>query len=452
MIRIGNGCGFWGDNLDAPIDLAANGALDYLTLEYLAELTMSILAQQKQRDATAGYAGDFLDVLERLVPYLKAQPRLKIVTNAGGMNPGSCAAKAQALLAQGGLGDIPVAMVSGDDLLPHLDALLAAGHPLTNLDDGRPLSDVRSRVVSANAYLGAEPIVEALRLGARVVITGRVADASLTLGPCVHEFNWAWDDWDRLAAGTVAGHLIECGAQATGGLWCHWDEAPDLARVGYPIALVAPDGSMTLTKPEGTGGAVNVETIAEQLLYEVGDPAAYLTPDVVADFTSVRLAQAGPAAVSITGSKGAPAPPTLKVSIAYRDGFASSGTLVIAGPDSVVKARRCGEILLERLRRIDQAPEHSSIECLGAGASAPGVLTAGSDPVEVVLRVAVRDASRSKVERFTKEFAPLVTSGPPGVTGYTTGRPAVREVFAYWPALLARSAIQGKATMIGAGA
>jgi hypothetical protein len=439
-VRIGNGCGFWGDNVDAPVALAEQGQLDYLTLEYLAELTMSILALQKQKNAEAGYASDFLDVLERLLPALKQQSSLKIVTNAGGMNPRACAARARALLDQAGLRERGIAVVAGDDMMPRLDDLLAQGHALAHLDTSEPLVAVRPRVVSANAYLGSRPIVEGLRKGASIVITGRVADASLTLAPAVHELNWSWDDWDRLAAGTVAGHLIECGAQATGGLWCNWQET-DLANVGYPIAEIEEGGTIHLTKPPRSGGAVNLETVAEQLLYEVGDPAAYLTPDVVADFTSVTLTETGRDVVRIDGSKGKPATDTYKVSIAYRDGFSASGTLVVAGPRAAEKARRCGAIVLERLRRAGMEPAHSNVECLGAGDCVPGLTLTPPETPEVVLRVAVRDPRRAVVERFTKELAPLVTSGPPGITGYTTGRPTVREVFAYWPALIAKSAV-----------
>jgi len=445
-IRIGNGCGFWGDNADAPILLAQSGRLDYLTLEYLAELTMSILALQKQRDPQAGFAGDFLDVLERLVPILQAQPKLKIITNAGGMNPQGCAARARTILDEAGLTGHRIAVVHGDDLLPRIDELLTQGHALTNLDTGEPLTAIRDRIVSANAYLGARPIVEALRQGADIVITGRVADASLTLAPAVHEFGWAWDDWDRLAAGTVAGHLIECGAQATGGLWCNWQET-DLALIGYPLADIEAKGTFVLTKPAGSCGAVNRETVGEQLLYEVGDPAAYLTPDVVADFTGVELTEIGRDEVRVSGARGKPATDSYKVSIAYRDGWTAAGTLVLAGPDAARKARRCGEMIFERLRRAGIEPQHHNIECLGAGDVVPGVLPA-TDAPEVVLRVAVRDANRAVVERFTKEFAPLVTSGPPGVTGYTTGRPPVREVFAYWPALIAKSAVVPQVQMM----
>ncbi|MFO0876451.1 MAG: acyclic terpene utilization AtuA family protein [Gemmataceae bacterium] len=438
-VRIGNASGFWGDNLDAPILLAQHGQLDYLTLEYLAELTMSILALQRQRDPTTGFARDFLDTLRRLTPQLRDQPNFRIITNAGGMNPAACAAQARTLLDEAGLADRRIGIVTGDDLLPRLDELLATGHALAHLDSGQPLETIRSRVVSANAYLGCAPIVEALSQGASVVITGRVADASLTAGPAVFEHGWHLDDWDRLAAATVAGHLIECGAQATGGLWCHWDET-DLAHVGYPFVDLAADGTFTLGKPSGTGGAVNIETASEQLLYEVGDPAAYLTPDVVADFTSVTLTETAPDTVRVTGARGRPAPERLKVSIAYRDGWTAAGTLVIAGPDARTKARRAAEMILARLDRAGARPEQHHIECLGSGDSLPGVLPTVSPP-EVVLRLAVRDTRKAIVERFTRELAPLVTSGPPGVTGYTTGRPVVREVFAYWPALLDRHAV-----------
>jgi hypothetical protein len=448
-VRIGNGCGFWGDNLDAPIFLAEHGRLDYLTLEYLAELTMSILALQKQRAPEAGYAHDFLDVLERLTPILHKQPRLRIITNAGGMNPAGCAARARAILEKAGLKGRRIAVVAGDDLLPRLDALLAAGNDLKNLDNGKPLSDVRAKVVSANAYLGARPIVEALAGGADIVITGRVADASLTLAPAVHEHKWAWDDWDRLSAASVAGHLIECGAQATGGLWYGWSQLPDLDNIGYPVAEIDENGTFRITKPPGSGGAVTYETVVEQLLYEVGDPAAYLTPDVVADFTSVTFQEIGKDTVEVRGARGKPTTPSYKVSIAYRDGFTSSGTLAIFGTNAPANARHCGQLLLDRVKRAGYDLERTNIECIGAGAVVPGVVLEPSGLSEVMLRVGVHDSCKAAVERFTKEFAPLVTSGPNGVTGYTTGRPAVREVFAYWPALINKKAVQPTVNVLG---
>jgi hypothetical protein len=442
-IRIGNGCGFWGDSVDAPVRLAEAASLDYLTLEYLAELTMSILALLRQRDATAGYAHDFLDVLGRLAPQLTKQPGLKVVTNAGGMNPSACAAAAKEALAKAGITDRKIGVVSGDDLLPRLDELIAAGHPLTHLDTGEPLSAVRQRVVSANAYLGSAPVAEALGRGASIVVTGRVADAALAVGPCIHEFGWPLDDWHRLSAGSVAGHLIECGAQATGGLWVNAGQSARLETVGYPFVDIAADGTFTLGKPAGTGGAVNLETVAEQLLYEVADPARYYTPDVVADFTTPTFSQVGPDVVACRGAKGRPASDSYKVSVAYRDGWTAAGTLVIFGPHAATKARHSGAILLDRLKQAGVTFDHSHVEVLGAGDCVPGV-TPTADPPEVVLRVAVRDAEKASVERFTKEFAPLVTSGYAGTTGYTTGRATVREVFAYWPALIAKTAVTPK--------
>jgi hypothetical protein len=420
-VRIGNGCGFWGDSPDAPVRLAEAGRLDYLTLEYLAELTMSILALLKRRDPSAGYATDFTDLLPRLRPILDAQPNLKIITNAGGMNPMACARKTAELLP-----DHRVAVVSGDDLMPRLDDLLATGNELRNLDTGEPLATVRDRVVSANAYLGSAPIAEALRGGANIVVTGRVADACLTVGPLMHEFGWRSND--LLAAGTVAGHLIECGAQATGGLWTNVSDATNLADVGYPFVDVREDGTFSISKPDGTGGAVNLETVGEQLLYEVGDPARYITPDVVADFTSVQLKQSARDVVEVSDCRGRPATDSYKVSLSYRDGYTAAGTLVLAGSHARVNAERSGRILLDRLKRVGFHFEHSKVEVIGEG-------------MEVTLRVAVRDARKPAVERFTKEFAPLVTSGFAGTTGYTTGRAAVREVFAYWPALIAKSAV-----------
>ncbi len=454
-MRIGNGCGFWGDNLDAPIFLARQGNLRCLTLDYLAELTMSILALQRQKNPDAGFAGDFLDVLDRLCPLLESQPQLNIVTNAGGMNPHACARRAQEILRQHQV-KRRIAVVEGDDLLPRLDALLAQGETFANLDSGELLAPIRDRVVSANAYLGARPIAEALALGADIVITGRVADAALAVGPAMHEFGWDWQDWDRLASATVAGHLIECGAQVTGGLWCHWQEAANLADVGYPFVDLEPDGSFVLSKPAGSGGAVNLETVSEQLLYEVADPAAYLTPDVVADFTSMTLTGDGPDRVRITPAQGRPATDSYKVSIAYRDGFSASGTLVVFGPDAPAKAKLCGQMILRRLERIGIVCDQSHVEVLGTGACIPHApreerLHAEREDynrVEVALRVSVRDPRREAVERFTKEFAPLVTSGPPGVTGYTTGRPAVRDVFAYWPALVKKSVVSAQWSVV----
>jgi hypothetical protein len=448
-IRVGNGAGFWGDNLDAPKRLAEGGRLDYLTLEYLAELTLSILAHQRSRNPQSGFVTDFLTVLETLVPALAKQPGLKIVTNAGGMAPRECARQAAAILGKAGLSSIRVAAVSGDDLLPRIDELLATGEPFTNLDSGAAPDDLRPKIASANAYLGAAGIVDALSHEARVVITGRVADASLTVGPAVHEFGWSWNDWNRLAAATVAGHLIECGAQVTGGMFSGWTERLSLADLGYPIAEISDAGDVAITKPGETGGTVTTETVAEQLVYEIGDPAHYLTPDVDADFSHVRLTQAGPDRVAVAGGKGNPAPPRLKVSMAYRDGYMSSGTLVICGDKAAAKARACGELILSRLRSAGVNLARTHIECLGTGDTLKGVWRRTEDVPEVVLRVSVHDPSREAIERFVREFSPLVGSGPPGVTGYTGPRAKPYPVFAYWPTTVGRERLQPVVEVLG---
>ncbi|HEX3999240.1 MAG TPA: acyclic terpene utilization AtuA family protein [Pirellulales bacterium] len=450
-LRIANGAGFLGDNLDAPRLVVEAGGVDYLTLEYLAELTLSILARAREKDPAAGYARDFITVLKSLCPALVAQPQLRIVTNAGGMNPIACARAAAEVLRDAGIVDAVIGVVTGDDILGRLQEIQDGGCDLENLDTGRPLAELASQagkpdlraIVSANVYLGATPIAEALAAGARIVITGRVADASLTVGPATFEFGWKWDDWNALAGASVAGHLIECGAQATGGLYRHW-QSLDLANVGYPIAELMADGTATITKPPGTGGAVTRQTVAEQLVYEIGDPAHYLTPDVDVDFTTVELSETGPDRVSVRGATGRPAPQTYKASLAYRAGYSASGQLLVYGHDCVSKSRQCADMILRRVARAGYTFEASHVECLGAAASVPGLHPPPADLREVVLRLTVRDPRREAVERFTAEFAPLITSGPPGLAGYAAGRPAVRPVLAYWPALVPRNLIAAK--------
>ena len=441
VLRIGNGAGFWGDNLDAPRLLAESGQLDYLTLEYLAELTLSILAHLKSRNPEAGFVTDFPVVLSSLLPALQSQPQLKVVTNGGGMNPTACARAVASILQAAGMADCRIAAVSGDDILPQLGDLQAAGETLHHFDSGKPLGELRSQLASANVYLGAGGIREALGLGARIVITGRVADASLTLGPALHEFGWSDDDWPELAAASAAGHLIECGAQATGGMFSAWNTDLPLANIGYPIAEIDATGQVTITKPDGTDGAVTPDTVAEQLIYEIGDPQHYLTPDVDVDFSQVRLTQTGPDRVKVSGVSGTPAPPTYKVSMAYRDGYMATGTLVIYGPQATARARQCGEMLLQRVRRAGHVLARTNIECLGSGQVVPGVAPA-ADPPEVVLRVSVHDPSKVAVERFTREFAPLVTSGLSGVTGYTGPRVKPWPVLTYWPTTIQRDRVR----------
>jgi hypothetical protein len=439
-VHIANAAGFFGDNLDAPRITVERAEVDYLTLEYLAELTMSILARQREKDPRAGFAGDFLDVLATLVPALKKQPRLKIVTNAGGVNPVACVRSAGKILDEAGLDDVRIGVVTGDDLLPRMAELQRQGCEFKNLDTSEPLAKLQHPLVCANAYLGARPIVEALAADARIVITGRVADASLTVGPAVHEYDWKWDDWNRLAGGSVAGHLIECGAQVTGGLYRHWHDM-NLWEVGYPIAEIEADGSCVITKPAASGGAVNPHTVAEQLVYEIGDPQHYLTPEVDVDFTTVALEEVGRDRVAVRGATGKAASDTYKVSLAYENGYTASGTLLVYGDDCVEKSRACGEIIRRRVERAGYSLAGYTVECLGAGDGVPGLKQSRATGREVVLRVTAWDQSRPAIERFTKEFAPLITSGPPGIAGYASGRPQIRPVFAYWPTLVAKSMV-----------
>jgi hypothetical protein len=446
-VRIANGAGFLGDWIDAPRRLLMRSEVDYLTLEHLAELTMSILARLREKDPQAGFAEDFLDILRSILPELTRQPQLKIVTNSGGVNPPACARAAAVILQEAGLGHLAVACVTGDDLLPRLDRILADGHDLANLETGMPLVELLatrkgglSDVVAASAYLGARPIADALAAGARLVITGRVADASLTVGPAMHELGWAWNDWDRLAAASVAGHLIECGAQVTGGYSVDWAQF-DLADVGYPIAELDEHAGCVITKPPGSGGAVTRTTVIEQLVYEIGDPAHYLTPDVDCDFTTVEVEEVGPDRVAVRGATGRPPPDAYKVSLAYRDGWMASGQLLVYGHDSREKAQRCAQIILERCRLAGYELARTCVELLGFGGGVPGTWfwRKYQTPGELVLRVAAHDLRREAIECFARQFAPLITSGPAGLAGYAAGRPVVRPVYAYWPTLVPKS-------------
>ena len=439
-LRIANAAGFLGDNLDAPRLTVEKAEVDYLTLEYLAELTMSILARQREKNPRLGYAEDFLTVLVSLIPAITRQPQLRIVTNAGGVNPLACAHAAGAVLVSSGLSSRRIGVVTGDDLLPRLYELQDAGCRFEHLDTGEPLSELTTPVVCANAYLGARPIADALAAEADLVITGRVADASLTVGPVAHHFGWLWNDWQKLAGASVAGHLIECGAQVTGGLSRDWQDL-NLADVGYPIAEVERDGSCVITKPLDTGGAVNRRTVAEQLVYEIGDPAHYLTPDVDVDFTSVEIADAGENRIAVRGAAGRPPPNQYKVSLAYHDGYMASGQLLVYGSDCVTKAHACSEMIRRRLLRAGLQFAGWHVECLGASEGTPGLHSAPDGVREVTLRVTACDPRREALERFVKEFAPLITSGPPGIAGYATGRPQVRPLFGYWPTLVPRELV-----------
>jgi hypothetical protein len=346
--------------------------------------------------------------------------------------------------ARGAAGKVSIGVVTGDDLLPRLDDLITRGHALANMDTGEPLTTVRDRVLSANAYIGSTPIVEALSRGAQVVVTGRSTDTALTMAPLRFEFGWAPDDWNRLAAGIVAGHIIECGAQCSGGnCLIDWRDVPDLANVGYPIVNAHPDGTFEISKHPGTGGRISVPTVTEQLVYEMGDPHAYITPDVVADFTTIKLESVGPDRVRVFGIGGAAPTDKLKVSIAYRAGFKAVGTLVYAWPDAFEKAQAADRVLRERLDRLGLRFDKIMTEFVGVSAThGPLAGQPNAELPEVQLRFGVRGDSKAAVERFTRELAPLVLNGPPSVTGFAGGRPKVEEIVAYWPALIDKTEVQ----------
>ena len=449
IVRVAAGQGFWGDDLDAPRRQVEGGPIDYLMLDYLAEVTMSILQKQKERDPSLGYARDFIGAIESILPGIVEQG-VRVVANAGGVNPRSCAAAVKAVAEKhGAKGKLRIGVVTGDDLLDRLDVLIAGGHNLGNMDTGEPLSTVRDKVLSANAYIGSEPIVEALANGANVVITGRSTDTALTMAPLRHEFGWNAKDWDTLAAGIVAGHIIECGAQCSGGNCLYdWQSVPDLADVGYPMVEGSADGSFVVTKHPGTGGRVTVQTITEQLVYEMGDPRSYITPDVVADFTTIKLTPDGENRVRVSGVKGRPPTDKLKVSVAYQAGFKAVGTLVYAWPDALEKAKLADRVLRERLDRLGLRFDRILTEFVGANATHGPLAGDQTNAPEVQLRFGVRGSDRSAVERFTREIAPLVLNGPPSVTGFAGGRPKVEEIVAYWPALIDKSVVRTSVEMI----
>jgi len=451
MIRVGNAQAFWGDRPSAAVELLAQVPdLDFLTMDYLAEVSMSILAIQRERDPSLGYAQDFVEVVKNLVAYWKTGGRCRLIANAGGLNPLGCAQACAVVLEKAGCRSLKIAVVSGDNVLSNLIETDSTHTLFQNLDSHEPLSNVRDRLVTANAYLGCQGIVETLRAGADIVITGRVADPSMVVAPCVYSFGWATNDWDRLAGATVAGHLLECGTHVTGGISTDWLDVPDPAHIGFPIAEIRRDGSCTLTKSECSGGHVTLETVKEQLIYEIGDPNRYQSPDVTVSFLNLRVNVVGKNRVVVDGAVGRPKPDTLKVSATYRDGFRAAGTITIFGPQSVRKARKCGEIVLQRLREAGHDYRDAIVECLGNAASVPvgNLFEPNALSYETVLRMAVESDSKAAVELFSHEMIPLVTAGPQGTTGYAEGRPRVHPVFRYWPCLIEADQVQTRVEFI----
>jgi hypothetical protein len=440
-IRIASGQGFWGDLLTAPIDQVTKGPIDYLVMDYLAEVTMSIMQKQKLKDPKLGYAKDLVSTIDAIIPQL-VENNIRLITNGGGVNLEACRDAIIEVARKHGL-HVKIGIVTGDNILDDLDALIAEGAELKNMESGEEVGDVREKVLSANVYLGAGPIVEALRQGAQIIITGRTTDTGLCLAPMIHEFGWSMDDWNKMAAGTIAGHIIECGAQSSGGNYMEdWRGVPDLANVGFPIIEASPSGEFVVTKHEGTGGRVSRGTVAEQCLYEIGDPREYITPDVTADFTSIHLEDLGNDRVRVHGITGRPNTPFYKVSMSYADGYSAFATLTYAWPEAIDKARAADSILRQRLDRLGLEFDEVRTEYVGYNAChGPLSEAINPDPQEVMMRIGVRGPNFKAVERFGKEIAPLILTGPPNVTGFAGGRPRPSEVVAYWPALIEKSRI-----------
>lgn len=440
-IRIASGQGFWGDLPEGPIEQVKRGPVDYLVMDYLAEVTMSILQKQKMRNPAYGYARDIVHVVEQILPDI-VDRGIKVVTNAGGVNPRACKDALLEVAAEQGYNSLKVAVVDGDDILGQLDDLNTAGHHLENMETGAPIESVKDSLLSANVYFGSKPVVDALEQGADIVITGRVTDTGLTLGPMVYEFGWSFDEYNKMAAGTIAGHIIECGAQASGGNFTDWQQVDDFVHIGFPIIEAHENGDFFVTKHENSGGLVNESTVKEQLLYEIGDPAEYITPDCIADFTSIQLEDKGNNRVRIYDIKGRPETDTYKISASYIDGYKLSSTLVYSWPDALEKAQKAAEILKGRARKLSLEIERFNTEYVGLNGCNEVSIDSSKYPDinEIELRISVAGYNKDDLNRFGKEIAPLILTGPSGVTGFAGGRPKASEIVAYWPALLHKDA------------
>jgi hypothetical protein len=449
-IKIASGQGFWGDLIDAPYDQVTKGDIDYLVMDYLAEVTMSILQKQKNKNPELGYAKDIPELMKRILPICK-EKNIKVITNGGGVNPVSCAESVIKVAENLGISNLKIGVVLGDNIKDKLDQIIASGSELNNMETGESIKKIKDKILSANVYFGAFPIVEALQKDADIVITGRTTDTGLTLAPMIYEFGWKEDNYDLLSAGTVAGHILECGAQSSGGNFLgNWESINNLAEVGFPIAEAYPDGKIIITKHPETGGKVSFETVAEQLVYEIGDPVQYITPDCVADFASIMLEDEGNNRVKVFNVKGKKETDFYKVSCSYAAGFSASGSLTYSWPQALTKAKAADKILRKRLKNLSLVFEEIRTEFLGYNACHESLAKElDEDSInEVVLRISVRSQDYNSVERFGKEIAPLILTGPPSVTGFAGGRPKPSEVVAYWPALIPKKLVQAEVKIL----
>lgn len=450
-IRIANVQAFWGDYSRAAAEtLRHDPDIDYLTLDYLAEVSMSILAKQQSRKPELGYPLDFVKVVESVAPFWKEGSKVTLIANAGGLAPKRCAEACAQALKNAGCSGLKIGVVSGDSVLSIMQSSKGQVPEFRNLDTGEMLDENAKELITSNAYVGAAAIVDALKADCDLVITGRVADPSMVVAPCAFAHSWSMEDYDRLAGATVAGHLIECGTQVTGGISTHWMELDDVSNIGYPIIEVDAAGHCVVTKPKGTSGRVNLRTVKEQLLYELGDPGNYLSPDCTVSFLSLELDDQGNDRVFVSGARGAAPPKTLKVSATQHVGYHASGSLVVFGENAVAKAKRAGEIVLRRMKSQNLEPAESRVECLGSGATVPLTHLQRDGLIEVVLRVSVADPRRDVVAQFASDWTSLVCCGPQGTTGYAGGRPRVSETYGYWPCLIDKEAVQMNVEVIDA--
>lgn len=442
-VKLGTGLAFWGDGFRPAVDMVERADIQYLCCDHLAELTMSILNKQKARDPELGYTTDIIPLLRAVLPKCRERG-IKIISDAGGSNPRSCVKRVVELCRELGFHGMKVAQVIGDDILERIDELTAAGVDFANTDTGQSLAEVRDKLTHANVYIGCEGIVEALERGADIIICGRVTDAALYLGPMRYELGWAADDWERLGAGTGVAHCIECGGQATGGLFAgDWKNIPRLTEIGYPVTTVFENGEAVLSKTPQSGGAVTVATVSEQLVYEVMDPANYLTPDVISDLSRIKLDQVGADQVRITNVGGKPAPETLKVNMGYRAGFVGETQFSYTWPDAVEKAKAGIAFLEERLAMVDFKADETRIEFLGRNSMwGPEVMDDPDDPEvsEVVVRYAARCPTPAEARKVFTESVLLYNNGPPGAAGIGT-RPPIKELYGIWPCLIPRGFI-----------
>lgn len=442
-IRIANAGGFWGDDLKVLKRQLEGGPLDYISADYLAEITMSILKKQQNRNPELGYVTDFVDQIEESAELILDKD-VCILSNAGGINPEGCAREIQKRLEKKGI-QLKIAVIEGDNITDRLNDWFPETEQLSNMETGERFDSVKDKIQSANAYLGIPPLLKALEAKPNIIIAGRVTDTSITMAPMIHEFGWAQNDWDKLASGLVAGHIIECGAQGGGGNFTDWEKIETWTNFGYPIVEAYPNGSFIVTKHDNTGGYISAETVKEQLVYEMGDPANYISPDVVADFRTIHVEDAGENKVKISGIKGRPSTPFLKVSMAYEDGYKAVGSIILSGGNALQKAILFSDIFWQRL---GIEFEKTNTEFVGYNACHLN-LAQEIDPNEILLRFSVYDHDKEKLSEFGKSIAPLILSGPPGVA-VTGGRPRPQQVMSYYPTLISKENIRTKVRIVEA--